>query len=64
MAEQITSTDRVTLRVTPDINNRADALVKRIARDAQAQGYTRVTRATVLKRALMAGLAELEKQYK
>jgi hypothetical protein len=58
------ASDRITLRVTPDINHRADALVQAIAHDAATQGFTRVTRAVVLKRALLRGLDSLEQEYK
>jgi hypothetical protein len=57
------ATDRVTLRVTPDINRRADALVKKLAKDPAVHGLTRITRAVVLKRALVRGLEALEAEY-
>ncbi len=58
------ASDRITLRVQPSINERADALVPLVAKEAAAHGFTRVTRAIVLKRALLEGLSLLEKQFK
>lgn len=59
----MSASDRVTLRVTPDITTRADALRAALAKDAALLGFTRTTRAIVLKRALLEGLALLEKRY-
>jgi hypothetical protein len=59
----IAATERVTLRVTPDIAKRAAALVPKLAGDAATQGFTRVTPSTVLKRALLRGLEALEAEY-
>ncbi len=61
---KIAASERVTLRVTPDIAKRAAALVPKIAPDAARQGFTRVTPSTVLKQALMRGLETLEAEYK
>ena len=63
MPTKTTADARVSVRVPSSVNRRADALVKKIAKDAHRQGYTRVTRATVLKRALMVGLEALEEEY-
>jgi hypothetical protein len=60
---KIAASERVTLRVTPDVAKRAAALVHKIAPDAAAQGFTRVTPSTVLKRALLRGLDALEAEY-
>lgn len=57
------ASERATLRITPDVNTRADALVSALSRDAAMRGFTRVTRSVVLKRALLLGLEQLEKQY-
>ena len=61
---KIAATERVTLRVTPDVAKRAAALVPKLAGDAATQGFTRITPSTVLKRALLRGLAALEAEYK
>jgi hypothetical protein len=61
---KISASERVTLRVTPDIAKRAAALVPKIAPDAAARGFTRVTPSTVLKQALMRGLDALEQEYR
>jgi len=62
--EPIGATDRITLRVTPDVNQRADALVPALAREEAKRGVTGVTRAAVLKRALLRGLEALEREYR
>jgi hypothetical protein len=58
-----TASDRISVRVTPDVGKRADALIQAIARETAPQGFTRVTRSVVLKRALEEGLRVLEQRY-
>ena len=61
---QITASDRIGLRVTPDVAKRADALIAPLAKEYAPQGFTRVTRSVVLKRALEEGLRVLEQRYR
>jgi hypothetical protein len=57
------ASDRVTLRVTPDVAKRADAIITPMAAEFAPQGFTRVTRSVVLKRALEEGLRVIEQRY-
>jgi hypothetical protein len=61
---RITASDRVSVRVTPDIAARADALIAPMLKEFAPQGFTRVTRSVVLKRALEEGLRALEQRYR
>lgn len=62
---KITSaSDRVTLRITPDIAKRADAIIPPMSAEFAPQGFTRVTRSVVMKRALEEGLRVLEERYR
>lgn len=61
---RITASERISVRVTPDIAKRADALISALVKEAAPTGFTRVTRSIVLKRALLEGLAVLEARYK
>jgi len=54
----------VNIRLPADVIKRADALVPRITDEAVAQGFTRVSRSVVVKRALLEGLRVLEEKYK
>lgn len=56
--------DRVTLRVTRDVTRRADALVKKLAKDSAVFPVSQVTRSTVLKLAMIRGLEQLEREHK
>jgi hypothetical protein len=59
------SADRkLSLRVTADVLKRADALRGPIAKDPNVIPLGQVTQSTVLKLALMRGLAALEAEYK
>ena len=60
----MTASDRVTLRVTPDVWKRADAIMGPMSAEYAPQGFTRVTRSVVLKRALEEGLQVLEARYR
>ena len=59
----VMATDRLSVRVTPDIAKRADALVPAIAKVMAPQGVTRVTRSVVIKQALEEGLKVLEAKH-
>ena len=59
----VKASDKLTLRVTPDVSRRADALLRKLAKDPAVHGLTRITRAAVLKRALLRGLEALESEY-
>jgi hypothetical protein len=59
-----TASDRVTIRVTPDVAKRADAIIAPMATEFAPQGFTRVTRSVVLKRAIEEGLRVLEDRYR
>jgi hypothetical protein len=59
-----TASDRISVRATPDIAKRADALIAAIARESAPQGFARATRSVVLKRALEEGLRVLEERYR
>jgi hypothetical protein len=54
----------ISIRLPSDIITRADALVGPLAREAAAQGITRVGRSVVIKRALLEGLRVLEERYR
>jgi hypothetical protein len=53
----------LSFRVPADLIDRADALIPHLATEAVAQGFTRVSRSVVVKRALAEGLAVLERKY-
>ena len=50
----------MSVRVPADIVKRLDALVQPLAADAVMQGFTRMSRSLVAKRALLEGLRVLE----
>jgi hypothetical protein len=54
----------LSLRLPVDMVKRADALIPALAKEAAEQGFTRTTRAVVIKRALLEGLRVLEERYK
>jgi hypothetical protein len=54
----------LSVRVPADIVKRLEALIHPLAADAMTQGFTRVSRSVVAKRALMEGLTVLEAKYK
>ena len=54
----------LSVRVPADIVKRLDALIQAVAHDAARQGFTRVSRSVVAKRALFEGLTVLEARYK
>src|SRR5215475_3112476 len=54
----------LSVRVPGDIVKRLDALVQPLAADAVAQGFTRMSRSLVAKRALLEGLRVLEERYR
>lgn len=62
--KRVTASDRISVRVTPDVGKRADALIAAMAAEYAPQGFTRVTRSVVLKRAVEEGLRVLEERYK
>lgn len=55
---------KLSLRVTPDVLKRADALRAKVARDAKVIPLGKVTQSTIMKLALIEGLAVLEQRYK
>ena len=61
---RVTASDRIGLRVTPDIAKRADVLIPPMLKAYAPQGFTRVTRSVVLKQALEEGLRVLEERYR
>ena len=63
-AVRVTASDRISVRVTPDVAKRADALIKAMVAEYAPQGFTRVTRSVVLKRAVEEGLRLLEERYR
>ena len=59
-----TAASQIALRVSPDMEQRVDALLPKLAKDATLSAVGRVTRSTVLKLALSRGLEVLEREYK
>lgn len=55
---------QIAIRVPPDALRRADTLRPRLARDQTLGALGKVTRSTVLKLAMVEGLAVLEQRYK
>jgi hypothetical protein len=53
----------LSVRVPSEIVKRLDALIQPLASDAVAQGFTRMSRSLVAKRALLEGLRVLEQRY-
>jgi hypothetical protein len=54
----------LSVRMPADIVKRLDALIQLVAVDAMSQGFTRVSRSVVAKRALLEGLQVLEARYR
>jgi hypothetical protein len=52
------------VRVSPELLKRADRLIPRLSRDPAVTAIGNVSRSTVVKLALMRGLAALEAEYK
>jgi hypothetical protein len=61
---RITASDRVSVRVTPDVAKRADALIPALLKEFGPRGFTRVTRSVVIKQAIEEGLRVLEERYR
>jgi len=59
-----TASVQLVLRVQASIAKRADELRPRVARDPNLSAVGRISRSTVLKLALLRGLAVLEQEYK
>ena len=55
--------EQISIRVPKDALKRAERLVPRVARDRNVAALQKVTRATVLKLALVRGLAAMEADY-
>ncbi len=58
------ATERISLRITPGIIKRAEALRKMMGKDPTQAALGKITQSMVLKVALAEGLAILEKRYK
>ena len=54
----------LSVRVPADIVKRLDALIQPLVADAMSQGFTRMSRSVVAKRALLEGLRVLEERYR
>ncbi len=54
----------LSVRVSPDLQKRADCLIARVARDTAVTTIGRVTRSTVVKLVLVRGLEALEQEYR
>lgn len=53
----------IALRLAPDLIERADRLIETIGKDPTLSTVGEITRSTVLKLAIMEGLAVLEQRY-
>lgn len=58
------ASDRLSMRVTPDVARRADALIPALLKEFGPRGFTRVTRSVVIKQAIEEGLRVLEERYR
>ena len=54
---------QIAIRVPEELVERADALVEAIAADPELSAFGRVTRSSVLRLALLRGLATLEEEH-
>jgi hypothetical protein len=54
----------LSVRVPADMVKRLDALIEPLATDAVSQGFTRMSRSLVAKRAMLEGLRVLEERYR
>ena len=57
------SENAVMLRLTPELLHRAEALVRRVAKDPDVTVVGRVSRSLVFRLAIQEGLAVLERRY-
>lgn len=64
MAPNVAADKKLSLRVTPDVLKRADALRGKVAKDHTVVPLGKVTQSTIMKLALLEGLAVLEQRYK